>query len=113
MDEIIKPSILSEVDQKQKNLNKQIFTVYLIVTNNILTKETKKFVCSSKTLTPHGVDFKGFELNKKQYEELLNTKLNTWNEVEEIALKNNILKKELFIPWQNVCYIENLMYKQK
>lgn len=112
MEDIFKTSALAEIEQKQKLSNKTIYTCYLIVTNNILTKETKKFICSSKNLTPTGVEFKGFELDKKQYD-LLNNKYNTWNEVEEIAIQNKIPKRELFIPWQHVCYIENIMYKQK
>lgn len=113
MDNIIKPSVLSEIEQKQKILNKQITTIYLIVTSLLNIKQNKIFICPNKTLTPNGVDFKGFELDKKQYDELFNLKLNTWNEVEELAIKNKIPKRELFIPWQNVCYIENLTYKQK
>lgn len=98
---------LRDADIKNALANKQTFSMFLIVSKGANNKPKYHF-CSINSRSTYGVDFKGFEIKECNVDMFSN-----WNEFEEYAKKEGLVKLELFIPWQNISYIQNVVYKQK
>jgi len=97
---------LKDADIKNAASNKQVLSMYLIVSS--AKNKPKYHLCATKVSNNYGVDFKGFEVKECNVDMFSN-----WNEFEEYAKKEGLVKVEIFIPWQNISYIQNVVYKQK
>lgn len=104
----IKASALTEVDKKlaDPNANKHL---HLIVAEDPFHKiKEKHFFTYTVDKSNFGVEFKGFEIDKK-----IIGQIKTWTEALKHAEVKKIEMISLFIPWHRVVKVQNLSYRPK
>lgn len=104
----IKASALSEIDKKlsDPNANKHL---HLIVIEDPFSKiKERSFFTHSVDKGNFGVEFKGFEVEKKTIGQI-----KTWAEALKHAESFKTEMVSLFIPWHRVVKVQNLSYRPK
>jgi len=103
-----KSSALTEAEKRlsDPNANKHLL---LIVSENPFDKiKEKNFFTFTVDKNNFGLEFKGFEINKK-----IIGQIKTWTEAIKYAETNKIEMISLFLPWHRVVKVQNLSYRPK
>jgi hypothetical protein len=104
----IRASALTEVDKKllDGNANKHL---HLIIMEDPFHKTKERtFFTYTVDKGNFGVEFKGYEVNKKTIGQI-----KTWTEALKYAESEKIEMISLFIPWHRVVKVQNLSYRPK